>query len=538
MTGAQLLVEALEGRGVEYVFTLCGNGLNAFYYAALGSKINFVDVRNEQAASYMADVWGRLTRQVGVVAVSSGPGHINALSGVANAYWDGSPMLLISGHSGRAANHQDCFQELDQVSIIAPMCKYARFVDEAALIPHCIHEAFVAATTGRPGPVHLTIPADVLAAEVPGTDIRSRTDQPRAVSPRGSGDSALVDEAVHLLSNAERPFIVAGSGVFYADGSDALRTFAARTQIPVTTPMWDRGCIEEEYEEYVGVAGVNPASEEFRNADTVLSLGVRFDHRFWSRWGPAYPEHAKLIRVNVDPSEIQRNITPDIGIVGDPASVLRQLNKAAEGATWSHKLWRDTLCAKFRTSLDAYAAQAQTDDMPADPARVCLEIGECLTPETMLFADAGAMGQWTYRTLYTRHPGHWMTCGLSGVVGWGLPGAIAAKLAYPDRPLILLSGDGAFTFTPAEINSARKSCTHFVIVLADNESWGIVRCGMPDDRRIACDLGPLAFDQVCDAFGGHGIRITHPSQIAPAIQEGLKQENVTLIHVPTRCEMP
>jgi len=447
-------------------------------------------------------------------------------------------MLLISGHSGRAANHQDCFQELDQVSIAAPMCKYARFVDEAALIPHCVHEAFVAATTGRPGPVHLTIPADVLAAEVPDENVRSRTDQPRAVCPCASGDPDLVSEAVNRLAEAERPFIVAGSGVFYAAAGEALRTFASRTCIPVTTPMWDRGCVEEEYEEFIGVAGVNPASEEFRNADTVLALGVRFDHRFRSRWGPAYPEGATLIRVDADPSEIQRNVTPDIGIVGDPGSILRQLGEAAEGAIWPHRPWRDALRAKFRASLDAYAAQAQTDDMPADPARVCLEIGQCLEPETMLFIDAGAMGQWSYRTLFTRHPGHWMTCGLSGVVGWGLPGAITAKLAYPDRPVILLSGDGAFTFTPAEINTARKLCTHFVIVLADNESWGIVRCGMPDDRRVACDLGPLAFDRVCDAFGGHGIRITHPSQIAPAIRDGLAQDTVTLVHVPTKCEMP
>ena len=521
------------------MFTLCGNGLNAFYYAALGSTVRFIDVRNEQAASYMADTWGRLTRQVGVVAVSSGPGHINALSGIANAYWDGSPMLLISGHSGRAANHQDCFQELDQISIIAPMCKYARFVDEAALIPHCVHEAFVAATTGRPGPVHLTLPADVLAAEVPDTDLRSRTDEPRAVSPCASGDPDLVSATVELLAGAERPFIVAGSGVFYADASDALRAFAGRTRIPVTTPMWDRGCVEEEYDEFVGVAGVNPASEEFKNADVVLALGVRFDHRFGSRWGPGYPDRAKLIRVDADPAEVQRKVTPEVGIVGDPASVLRQLNEAAERVpSWPHAPWRDELRAKFRASFDAYAAQAHRDDMPADPARVCFEIGRCLEPETMLFADAGAMGQWAYRTLFTRHPGHWMTCGLSGVVGWGLPGAIAAKLAHPDRPLILLSGDGAFTFTPAEINTARRFGAHFVVVLADNESWGIVKCGIPEDRRVACDLGPLAFDEVCDAFGGRGVRISHPSEIAPSVREGLKQQTVTLIHVPTRCEMP
>ena len=225
MNGAQWLVQTLQNRGVDYVFALCGNGLNAFLDACIDSDIKVIDVRNEQAASYMADTWGRMTGRLGVVAVSSGPGHTNALTGLTNSFWDGGPMLLISGCSAQQTRGMDNFQELDQVGMVAPVCKYAMMSRHIETFQHEVNTALSTAVTGRPGPVHLTIPADVLAAQMDESKL-SRRDLPSAeVVQRSPGDDELVKDAIAMLASASRPFMVVGSGIFYAHAGEALEEF-------------------------------------------------------------------------------------------------------------------------------------------------------------------------------------------------------------------------------------------------------------------------------------------------------------------------
>jgi len=225
MTGADLLLKALKDRGVEFVATLCGNGLNPFYAACQEVGMHLIDTRNEQAASYIADAYGRLTRKVGVCAVSSGIAHINALAGVANAYFDGAPMLLITGASVHRTTDMGKFQEMDQIGLAAPLCKYVKFVDRPELMPFYVQEAFAAATSGRPGPVHLTIPIDILEMEVnPERVASARVGRVRGGS---SGDPGLIREAADLMAKSERPLLVVGSGAFYAGAEDALEKFVA-----------------------------------------------------------------------------------------------------------------------------------------------------------------------------------------------------------------------------------------------------------------------------------------------------------------------
>ena len=226
MNGAQWLVRTLRDRWVEQLFALCGNGLHPFLDACIDFDMRVIDVRNEQAASYMADVWGRMTGRLGVVAVSSGPGHTNALTGLANAFWAGGPMLLISGSSAQSTRGLDQFQELDQVGMAAPVCKYAAVVQHIEHLQHEVEWALSTAVAGRPGPVHLTIPIDVLSAPIDEGKLLPEDRQPVEVKPQGSSDSNLIRETIALLAAAERPFMVVGSGLFYALGWSTLAEFA------------------------------------------------------------------------------------------------------------------------------------------------------------------------------------------------------------------------------------------------------------------------------------------------------------------------
>src|SRR6185437_9009084 len=254
MNGADMLVRELADRGTRFVTTLSGNGTEPFYAACARAGMRLVDFRNEQAASFAADAAARLSGRVGVCAVSAAVGHANAMIGLVNAWFDGAPVLLVSGSSDHGRTDQGKFQDLDQVALAAPICKYAKLVDRPDRIPFHVAAAYAAATSGRPGPVHLTIPADVLAAAVEPPARRPSPESGQA-RPRGAPDPALVAELAALLAKAERPLLVAGSGAFYAGAGAALAAFARATDVPVVVPIWGRGVADRLVPQFLGVVG-------------------------------------------------------------------------------------------------------------------------------------------------------------------------------------------------------------------------------------------------------------------------------------------
>lgn len=540
MTGADLLVQALVQRGVCFVTTLSGNGLNPFYVACRRANLRLVDFRNEQAAAYAADAAARLTGRVGVCAVSSAVGHVNALIGVLNAWFDGAPLLLISGASEHMRTDRGKFQELDHVALAAPLCKYARLVDRPEQIPFYVQEAIGRATAGRPGPVHLTVPADVLAAEVT-TDI-ALTPKPEGgvVRPRGAADPGLTAAAARLLAQAERPVLVAGSGAFYAGADEALEALASAFAIPVVTPIWDRGAVPRAVGHFLGVVGA--ASGEPRllpDADLLLLVGARIDYRLGYGEPPGVRPDARIVRIDVEASELRQGREPDVALLADPASALAALAEQASRQRVSPKT--DWLAEARRR--DREFRRRWTGEAPSAPPVTGRHVVEALRPlltggdpEPLFLIDGGNIGQWAHMALADRYPGHWLTCGASAVVGWGLPGAIGARLACPDRPVVLLSGDGAFGFTVAELETAVRHDTPFVVVLADDQAWGIVVSGQEErygpDGVIASRLGPVAYDLVAQAFGADGVRVERPEEIGPAVARGLVSGRPTLVHVP------
>lgn len=537
MNGAQWLVRLLHRQGVEHIWVLHGNGLFTFLDACVDADLQVVDVRNEQAAAYMADAWAAMTGRPGVVAVSAGPGHTNALTGLANAWWDGRPMVLISGASPQGTEGADTFQELDQVSMARPACKYAAKVHHIEALPQQVHTAFATAVGGRPGPVHLTIPNDVFAAELDEAQLRPEPIGLLQARPAAAGDDRLVQQAAVLLASARKPFMLVGSGAFYARAWETLREFASLTDIPILSHIWDRGCIEQAIPQYVGITRggqvTNSALPKLAEADVVLVVGARVDYRVAGGRPPVFPREAQIIRVDIEPAEINRAITPAVGIVGDPQTVLRQLaGELQRTGCDSHASWLAEVRAARQVLLAKWDALGHEDVWPLPSIRVCREIQKFLPRDITLLIDGGNIGQWAHMCLFDRHPSHWLTCGASGVVGWGFSGAIAARLARPTHPLLLLSGDGAAGFNLSEISTALRFGAPFVVVVAHDGAWGIVAEGQPEGRRIASQFGEIRFDRVAQALGARGVYIEHASQLGPAIEGGLAANTVTVIHTP------
>jgi acetolactate synthase-1/2/3 large subunit len=539
MNGAQWLVRLLQRWGVEQIFVLHGNGLFPLLDAFIDSDIQVVDVHNEQAGAYMADAWGAMTGRPGVVAVSAGPGHTNALTGLTNAWWDGRPALLISGCSPQETEGADTFQELDQVAMVRPVCKYAAKVHHIEALPQQTTNALTMAVSGRPGPVHLTIPHDVLSAEMDETRLPPQPIGLLQVRPQGAGDPRLVEQAVDLIAGASRPMMVVGSGAFYARAWGVLRAFAEATDIPILSHIWDRGCIEERIPQYVGVTRggqfTNSALPKLAEADVVLVIGARIDYRVGRGRPPLFPAAARVIQVDVEPHEIGRNRIPEVGIVGDPRSVLGQITDQVLRRNISpHRAWLAEVRAARQLLLDKWAGLGHEEAWPLASIRICREIKPFLDREVTFLIDGGNIGQWAHMALFDRHPSHWLTCGASGVVGWGLSGAIAARLARPEHGLLLLSGDGSAGFNLSEISTALRFGTPYVAVIAHDGAWGIVAEGQADGRRIASQFAEIRFDRVAQALGARGVYIEHAGQLGPAIAEGLQVNTVTVIHAPTQ----
>jgi len=430
----------------------------------------------------------------------------------------------------------DNFQEIDQVGVVAPITKYSNMVHHASVLENETSSAIAAATSGRPGPVHLTIPSDVFSAAMPKSSIRNRDRASAEVRPRAAGDPALVRDAVKLLLQAKRPAMVVGSGAFYADAGPALRKLAALTDIPIFTPIWDRGCIDRAMPQYAGLTSpeVNGAAPLISKADVLLVIGARVDHRLGYGRPPVIAPSAKFIRVDIDTGEIERTVRPEIGIVGDPHSVLIQMSEEAVRRRWQNEAWLARTQKARQEFLAPWESRGREDVCPVPSIRICREIQPFLRKDVTFLLDGGSIGRWAHMLLYDRHPSHWMTCGASGVVGWGIPGAVAAKLARPNKPVLLLSGDGSAGFTLADIQTALRFGTPYVAVVAHDGAWGIVTDGQAEGRWVASEFGELRFDRVAEALGARGVFIEHPSQLGPAIRRGLKEDTVTIIHVPTQ----
>lgn len=508
-TAVEWLVQGLQERGTEWISALCGHGLDPLFDACHRAGVRIVDVRNEQSAAYIADYSGRLTRRPGVCASSSGVAVANLLTGAMNAWFDGAPMLCLSGSADLATLGLGSFQDSPQVELAAPVTKLSKTLHTASHATQILDEAWQAATGPEPGPVHLMLPMDVQRTMVDEADL-----QPALAAPSDGGtSSARINGVARALLAAKRPLIIAGSGVFYSGEGEDVVAFAERFRIPVQTPIWDRGVFTSESDSFAGVVGAATGGPDLlAESDCLILAGVSADYRV------RYLRDAKL----------SHRLARGWRELGE-----RYADFGGEARTeWlaQARLARD---AYSRTIAERAGSQRQPGMIHA--VDVVEALRASLTGIASFLIDGGSIGQWAHQLLCDRkYPPHWLTCGRSGVVGYGLAGAMAARLCRPEAPVVLLSGDGAFTFTVAEIECAVRQKLPFVAIVADDRCWGITHSGHLKQfgQGIATGLGPIRFDLLAESMGARGVRVSSPDEIAPAIRAGIASGEVTVIHVP------
>jgi acetolactate synthase-1/2/3 large subunit len=539
VNGGRLVVDALEREGVECIFSLSGGHINAIYQACLDSGIQVIDTRHEQAAAHMAEAWGRLTGKPGVCVVTAGPGFTDAVTGVANACQSNSPMILITGRSGVSETETLALQELEQIDIIRPLVKWGRVVYQTHRLDEFTAMAFRHGMTGRPGPVFLEIPVDVLNREI---------DEAEAVRPEGyrpryrpGGSREGIAKAIDLLREAERPAIIAGSGAHFAGAAEELETFARLVDVPVFTSNMGRGLLPKDDPHCFGSPmqglGVLP------RCDLILILGATLGLFMGQGRAPFIPADATLIQVDIDGSEIGRNRKVDVGITGDAKEILEEMIELVRQQPFSHSGWIESIVETARESRRGMLASAPGFDKeePIHPARLMTEIRDFLDDDAIVVADGGDTQVWTILGMDVSRPGQLLSSGPFGCLGVGIPFALAAKLRYPERQVLTTMGDGSAGLNIMEFNTAMRFDLPIVMVISNDCSWGMIRhsqnAAYGPGRLVGCELGEVAYEKVVEALGGYGERVNRAHEIRPALERAFASRRPACLNVYTDREV-
>jgi acetolactate synthase-1/2/3 large subunit len=529
VTGGELVVQMLAQHGVRHLFTLCGGHILPIYDACLKHGIAVVDVRHEQAAAHAADAYARLTRNLGAAAVVPGPGVTDAVTGVANAFAARSPMLLVGGASPRALRGMGALQEMEQVALFAPITKGAWAVPETRLIPEFLETAIRTARSGRPGPVFVEIAVDLLmgTVEARAAPIPAREE----TTPRGPA-GADVERAVELLARAERPVVIAGSGVYWDGAQDALRAFAETAAVPVFMNGMGRGCLSADH----GFAFQLARGLALREADLVLVLGTPLDFRLGYGQAPTWAEGARLVMVDADAGEFGKNRPVDVGIAADIRLTLEALRQAAApGGEDRTAAWRRRLREKETAEQAKLRVLTASDQVPITHYRLAAELAAVMDERTCLVGDGGDVVTCASKVVPLTRPAQWLDPGPLGVLGVGPPFALAAKLLNPDQRVILLSGDGTFGLNGMELETAVRFDLPFLCVVGNDGGWGMIRTIQEAfygrERLVATSLPFTRYDRVVEALGGVGETIEDPSHLRPALERALVSGRVSCLNV-------
>jgi thiamine pyrophosphate-dependent acetolactate synthase large subunit-like protein len=530
VTGGELVARVLKQAGVAHVFTLCGGHILPIYDGCLKDGIAVIDVRHEQAAAHAADAYARLTRGVGVAVVTAGPGVTDAVTGVANAHAARSPLLLIGGAAPLGLRGLGALQEMEQVDLLRPITKGAWSVVETRQIPEVLTTAIRVALSGRPGPVFVEIPVDLLLAAV---------EDRLAPIPTGyvhrtpaAGDTAAVERVAELLARAERPLVLAGGGVYWDDAAGALAAFAEAAGAPVFMNGAGRGCLSSDHP----LAFTHARGFALGEADVVLVLGAPLDFRLGYGRPPTFAADARVCMVDCDPEQLGRNRPLAVGIPGHIGRVLEQLTPALPGDLAARvETWRVRVGAREHEARERLEAQCASDDIPVSHYRWAAEIARHVTPDTIVIGDGGDVVGCAARIVRLHRPGQWLDPGPFGCLGVGPPFAIAAKLLDPGRRVLLIAGDGAFGLNSMEVETAVRFGLPMTIVIGNDAGWGQIRNPQLSffgaEHAVATSLPATRFDRMVEALGGRGVFVREPKEIGPALERALTSDEVWCINV-------
>jgi len=534
--GGEMVVRALEREGIRELFALAGEHIDPILHAASAHGFRIIDTRHEQAAGHMADGWARTTGRPGVAVVTAGPGVTDVVTAVANAYVDAVPMLVIGGRSPLMEDEALGVQSLPQVDFMRPITKWAATVFQPQRIAEFTTIAYRQAVTGRPGPVFLDIPLDVITARVDEERVLFpelyRPEAPPAARPEA------VERALDLLERAERPAMMVGGGVWFAGAAAELREFAELTQIPVLSNEKARGCVPEDtplgFGSFVPLAAGRP--------DVVLVLGTRLGLFTGGRQFSLIPREAQVIQVDIAGEEIGRNREIQLGIVGDCREVLCQLLEGARRRRWGPRdAWLATLNSVRGARAQAFAQVLETDEPPIHPFRLAWEVTRFVDADTIMVADGGEAWDWVSNAAVVRRPGHWMSHGYLGCLGVGLSFGLAAQLAHPGKRVVVTTGDGSLGLNLAEFHTAAKHNLPIVVVVFNDGAWGMCKHGqemsLGKGQSVATELGLVHYEKAAEGLGAYGELVERPGEIRPALERAFRSGKPACLNVLTDPEV-
>lgn len=534
--GGMAVARILKREGVEVVFTLSGGHIAAIYDGCVREAIRVVDTRHEQAAVHAAEGWAKCTRAPGVAILTAGPGITDGVTGVANAYLAGSPILVIGGAAPQSLWDRGALQEMNQVDLLKPITKWARTVHETSRLSEYTASAFRQMLSGKPGPVFLELPMDVLNNF---TDTDSAFDPGEPLNYRYSGRTAPDPEAplkaAELLDSAERPVIMAGSAVWWCDAAEPLRRLAERIAAPVFLNGAGRGCLPPTHPLFFTAS----RRKALEGADTILAIGTRMDFRLNHGQPPLIPAAANIIWFDLAAEDVGVNRGAAVGLVGDVGISMDQVTQVTE--QHGEGEWLTYIRTEERRALERDAAALSSDAVPIHPMRLCREIRDFIDEDTTVVGDGGDIVSYGGKVINVYRPGYWLDPGPMGCLGTGTGFAMAAQLARPGQKVLILHGDGAFGLNGMEFESMVRQKLPVVSVIGNDGAWGQIKHPQKAllGHATAAELSPrIRYDRMVEALGGYGELVERPEDIRPAIERAFASGLPACVNVLIDPEKP
>jgi acetolactate synthase-1/2/3 large subunit len=521
--GGRLVAKRLKAHGITKLFTLSGGHLFSIYDGCREEGIDLVDVRHEQSAAFAAEGWAKVTRTPGVAALTAGPGVTNGMSALGSAQMNGSPLVVLGGRAPALRWGQGSLQEIDHVPFVAPLTKSARTPTSTAEIPPLVDEALVTAMAAPSGPTFVDFPLDYvfmdLDEEPPSTA--------RIADPRDTLPADGVEAAIELLRGARRPVIMAGTGLYWGHGEDALNRLVEGRRIPVFANGQARGCVAADHE----LAFSRARGTALKGADVALVVGVPMDFRLG--FGAAFGDETKIVVIDAAPSGRTPPRSPDLELYGGIAQTLDAL---AGGAALDTQAWVDELRALEDERRAGEREEMADDRSPLHPMRLYAELAQVIDRNAIIIGDGGDFVSYAGRVIDSYEPGCWLDPGPFGCLGAGPGYALAAKLAHPDRQVVLLVGDGAFGFAGMEFDTLARHGVNVVAVMGNNGIWALEKHPMEFlyGYSVIADLRPeTPYHEMVQALGGHGELVRSPAELKPALERSFSAGKPALVNVLT-----
>jgi len=522
VSGARLVVEALEREGVKHVFGYPGGAIMPLYDALTGSSLQHILVRHEQAAALAADAYGRVTGRPGVCIATSGPGATNLVTGIANAFLDSVPMVAITGQVASPLMGTDAFQEVDIFGITLPIVKHSFLVRNTADIPRIFAEAFRIATSGRPGPVLIDLPKDISVIAASPEPFEFPAEEEEEL------DEGAIAVANAFIAGAQSPVLYFGGGIPIARAERALRDFANRSGIPSVATLKGLGGIPTDEPNFIGMLGMHgtrAANIAIDNCDLLICVGARFDDRATGKLDSFAPR-ARVIHIDGDPAEIGKLRVPEVAISGDISAILDRLSAKPSIAEWARQC---------RSQKEMWAARYDAPGAGVYAPALLKELSEAAGDKAIFTCDVGQHQMWVAQHCRFSRPQAHLTSGGLGTMGYGVPAGMGALLAEPEAVVITVSGDGSFMMNVQELATLRRYRLPLKIVLIDNSQLGMVRQWQElffEENFSEIDLSDNPdFSEVAHAFGIEAFTIDHRSEVGPGIQRLLRTSGPILMHV-------